>query len=349
MNKSSLAPAPAPAERPPIAKRLATSVARVLAVPAVVLLAASCHVMQPTGSSQPAKRHADPARLRDQVRAFTEDFGPRYHDRPENLARCREYLRRTFEKCGARVEEQTYQAGGREFRNVRAFFGDPSLPRIVVGAHYDTCEESPPKVNPGADDNASGVVGLLGLAELLKHERPERVAVELVAYCTEEPPYFASNDMGSYRHAEALRNEGAVVKGALVLEMIGYFSDAPGSQRYPVPLMKLFYPSEGNFISLVGGIEDRKLIGVTKRAMQGAAPVPVYSSCIPRAMKSVHLSDHRNYWPFGYSALMVTDTAFYRNDNYHEPTDTWQSLDYPRMAHVVTQVHHAVLALGKEN
>lgn len=338
-----------PERKPSLVRRLAMSLARILSVPTVVLLVGSCYVMQPAGSSQPAKRQADPARLREQVRAFTEDFGPRYHDRPENLARCREYLARTFQQCGARVEEQIYQAGGREFRNVRAFFGDPGLPRIVVGAHYDTCEESAPEVNPGADDNASGVVGLLGLAELLKHERPERAAVELVAYCTEEPPYFASNDMGSYRHAELLRKEGAVVKGALVLEMIGYFSDAPGSQRYPVPLMRLFYPSRGNFVSLVGGVPDRKLIATAKRAMQGAAPLAVYSSCIPRSLESVHLSDHRNYWPFGYNALMVTDTAFYRNDNYHKSTDTWQSLDYPRMAHVVTQVHQAVLALGKEN
>lgn len=328
-------------------RRAAAAVARILIVPVVILSAGSCYVMQPGGSSSPAQRQADPALLREQTRALVEDFGPRYYDRPENLARCRAYLTRVFQESGARVEEQVYQVGNREFRNVRALFGDPSQPRIVVGAHYDTCEEEPSEVNPGADDNASGVAGLLGLARLLRDERPARTTVELVAYCTEEPPYFGSKDMGSYRHAELLHKEGVQLKGALVLEMIGYFSDAPGSQRYPVPLLKLFYPSRGNFISLVGGVGDRKLIATTKTAMQGSAPLPVYSSCLPRSMSSVHLSDHRNYWPFDFPALMVTDTAFYRNPNYHQPGDTWQSLDYTRMAQVVTQVHQAVLKLGE--
>jgi hypothetical protein len=153
--------------------------------------------------------------------------------------------------------------------------------------------------------------------------------------------------MGSYRHAELLKKENAVVKGAIILEMIGYFSDEPNSQRYPVAAFKLFYPSTGNFISLVGGVGDRSLLSTTKKAMQGSAPLPVYSSCIPRSLDFVHLSDHRNYWMFDYPAIMVSDTAFYRNDNYHLSSDTWQTLDYTRMAHVVTQVHQAVLKLGE--
>lgn len=322
------------------------STLRIAGAVAVVLAAAGCLVMQPTGSGPPAVRQADANLLREQVRAITEDFGPRYQDRPENLARCREFLIREFRRCGAETEEQVYQIAGREFRNVRAFFGSKSAPRIVVGAHYDTCEEDEGYVNHGADDNASGVAGLLGVARLLQQRQPDHATVELVAYCTEEPPYFASPDMGSYRHAEQLQQEQAVVKGVLVLEMIGFFSDAPGSQRYPIPLMRLFYPSKGNFLSLVGGVGDRRLLAETKRAMKGAAPLPVYSSCIPRSLSSVHLSDHRNYWPFGYPAIMVTDTAFYRNANYHQAGDVWQALDYPRMALAVTQVYQAVLALG---
>lgn len=323
------------------------SLLRITSALAVLLGAAACLMMQPTGSGPPAGLQADATLLREEVRALTEDFGPRYYDKPENLARCRAFLIREFQRCGARTEEQTYQAGEREFKNVRAFFGEKSAPRIVVGAHYDTCEEETTAVNPGADDNASGVVGLLGVARLLQQRRPANATVELVAYCTEEPPYFSSPDMGSYRHASLLKEEQAVVRGVLVLEMIGYYSDAPGSQRYPVPLLRLFYPSKGNFLSLVGGVGDRRLLARTKRAMKGAAPLPVYSSCIPRALDLVHLSDHRNYWPFGYPAIMVTDTAFYRNDNYHQAGDAWQSLDYPRMALAVTQVHQALLALGE--
>ena len=335
-----------PSPRSPL-RRLAVSVLRIAAALAVVLGTAACLVMQPTGSGPQVASQADANRLREQVRTFSEDFGPRYFDRPENLARCREFLIREFQQCGAHTEEQVYQVAGREFRNVRAFFGGKSAPRIVVGAHYDTCEEDAGFINRGADDNASGVVGLLGVARLLQQQRPADTTVELVAYCTEEPPYFASPDMGSHRHAALLQQEQATVKGVLVLEMIGCYSDAPGSQRYPMPLLRLFYPSKGNFLSLVGGVGDRPLLAKTKRAMKGAAPLPVYSSCIPRSLSSVHLSDHRNYWPFGYPAIMVTDTAFYRNDHYHQAGDVWQTLDYPRMAQAVTQVYQAVLALGE--
>lgn len=153
--------------------------------------------------------------------------------------------------------------------------------------------------------------------------------------------------MGSYWHAQSLKEEGVELKGVLVLEMIGYFTDEPGSQHFPTFLLKPFYPSEGNFVALVGGGGDRELLAATKKAMKGSAPLPVYSVCVPRGIGSVHLSDHRIYWPFGIDAIMVTDTSFYRNRNYHMSTDTWQTLDFSRMADVVTQVHHAVLKLGE--
>ena len=322
-------------------------VLRSAVVLAVILGGGAVWVMQPTGSGSPAKHRADPAALREHVRALTGDFGPRYQDLDGNLAQCRGYMISEFRRCGAETEEQVYRIGKREYRNVRAFFGSRKQPRVVVGAHYDTCDESPDYVNRGADDNASGVAGLLGLAALLQQERPSGSAVELVAYCTEEPPYFSTEHMGSHRHAEILKSEGVTVNGVLVLEMIGYYSDEAGSQRYPVGLLKLYYPSRGNFLSLVGGVGDRKLMSAAKRAMKGSAPLPVYSSCIPRSVKSVHLSDHMNYWPFGFTAAMVTDTSFYRNRNYHGAGDVWQSLDYERMAHAVTQVHQAVLKLGE--
>lgn len=323
------------------------NVLRIGAALSLIVIPSGCLVMQPTGSSKPARIHADPEALKGEVRTLAESFGLRYQHKPENIDRCREYIVRQFGESGATVEQQRYMIRGRSFTNVRAFFGPKDAPRVIVGAHYDACYEGDNNPNTGADDNASGVAGLLELARLLKREAPARATVEMVAYCTEEPPFFGSKDMGSYRHAELLKQENADVRGVLVLEMIGYFSDEPGSQRYPIPFLKLCYPSKGNYIALVGGVGDRELIATAKKAMKGSAPLPVYSSCIPRAIESVHLSDHRNYWPFGYPAVMVTDTSFYRNPNYHLASDTWQTLDYSRMAHAVTQVHQAVIALGK--
>lgn len=293
----------------------------------------------------PAKRAADPDVLKQEVRALTEDFGTRYYGEDGNMKRCRQFIRQKFTEAGAEVVEQEYFVKGRKLYNVSGFYGDRSKPRVVVGAHYDTCAIEG-GINPGADDNASGVVGLFGVARLLQKESPKDVCVELVAYSSEEPPYFGTTHMGSYRHAELLKEEKVEVKGVLVLEMIGYFRDEPGSQKYPTSLFKALYPSVGNFIAIVGGLPDRDLLITCKQAMSGSAPLPVISTCLPRSMGSVHLSDHRNYWPFGYSAVMITDTSFYRNPHYHSKTDTWDTLDYTRMAHVVTQTHQAVMAIG---
>ncbi len=331
----------------PLWVRFLRSVARVSIVLLVVLSPTGCFIMQPTGSSEPAKWHADPQPLKEEVKVLSEDFGPRYYDRRETMVKCRAYMKGRFEKYGAKVEEQAYQIEDETLYNVRAFIGKKSDPRIVIGAHYDSCKGYDGG-NPGADDNASGVAGLFGLARLLQKKAPEGVCVELVAYNTEEPPFFGTKDMGSYRHAELLMNEKVDVKGVIILEMIGYFSDEENSQDYPINAMHLLYPSEGNFIALTGGDPDRGLIRTCKKAMKGSAPMPVYSSCVPRSLDFVHLSDHRNYWPFDYKAIMVTDTSFYRNPHYHLKTDTWDTLDYKRMAHVVTQVHQAVLALARE-
>lgn len=138
------------------------------------------------------------------------------------------------------------------------------------------------------------------------------------------------------------------VRAALILEMIGYFSDEEGSQQYPTSLMRAMYPSTGNFISIVGGVPDRGIVKTCKESMREAAPLPVIAPIILRAIENVHLSDHRNYWKFDFPAVMIGDTAFYRNPHYHQPTDTWDRLDYTRMAYVVIQTHQAVIDLAKK-
>ena len=327
---------------------------RIVRIPLVVslfLLGVGCCTIQPSGADElNVKLRANPEVLKQETKEFTTEIKTRYYQEKEDMQKVRAYIRKKFAAAGAMVEEQEYALSnsGVPQYNVRGFYGDPKKPRIVVGAHYDTCMAHDAGINAGADDNASGVVGLFGLARLLQKQPPQNVCVELVAYSTEEPPYFGTDDMGSYRHAELLRKQNVEVKGVLILEMIGYFSDEPKSQKYPSLLLKALYPSTGNFIAVVGGFKDRPLIKSAKRAMRGAAPLKVISSCIPRNMEMVHLSDHRNYWKFDYDAAMITDTSFYRNPHYHMSTDTWDTLDYERMAHVVTQTHQAVLALAKE-
>jgi hypothetical protein len=170
--------------------------------------------------------------------------------------------------------------------------------------------------------------------------------VELVAYCTEEPPFFGTRWMGSYHHAEERARAGVPVRAMLCLEMVGYFSDRFGSQTYPMPLLHLYYPARGNFIAVVGNTRQRGLLRRVKAVMKGATDLPVWSASAPGKLPGVDFSDHRNYWAFGVPAVMVTDMAFYRNRAYHTERDTWDRLDYQRMAKVVGGVHRAVTDLA---
>jgi Zn-dependent M28 family amino/carboxypeptidase len=283
----------------------------------------------------------EPARLAAHVRMLAETFVPRNESHPENLDRAAAYIRSHFAEAGGRVEDQPFEIGGRTYRNVIAHFGPATRERIVVGAHYDAAGPL-----PGADDNASGVAGLLELARLLG-EAPPPAHVELVAYTLEEPPFFAGPTMGSAFHVRSLKKKGVRVRAMICLEMIGYFTDEPGSQQFPHPALRFVYPSTGNFIAVVGRIGQGSLAGRIKRRMRRAAALPVHSINAPRWLPGVDFSDHKNYWAAGWDAVMITDTAFFRNDNYHSAADTPDTLDYERMALVVQGLHAAVTAEAK--
>lgn len=279
--------------------------------------------------------------LRFYVEMLTDHLSPRDYTHPENPDLAAAWLREKFTAFHGRAQLQKYDVSGRTFRNVTALFGPDTRERIVIGAHYDTCQPY-----PGADDNASGVAGLLALAELLgRADLP--LQVELVAYTLEEPPFFRSEYMGSAIHARALREQAVEVRAMLSLEMIGSFSDAPGSQEFPNRLLRLFYPSRGNFIAIVGNFGQAKLVRQVKRAMRQTGAIPVYSINAPDWVPGVDFSAHLSYWEQGWPAVMITDTAFYRNKNHHTAPDTPERLDYQRMAMVVKSVYAAVLKIAQ--
>jgi hypothetical protein len=311
----------------------------VLAVAVLLIVALCLYVTQPLiGSANiSASLSVDPKRLEAHVRTLSESFVPRDESHPENLDRCAAYIRREFESANARVSEQPFTVAGKTYRNVIAHFGPETKEMVVVGAHYDTAGPL-----PGADDNASGVAGLLELARLLGNGQLP-IRAELVAYTLEEPPFFRSEQMGSAMHAKALKREGAAVRAMFSLEMIGYFSDDPDSQHFPSSVLSLFYPTKGNFISVVGKMGEGMLVRKIKKAMAGATSLPVYSINAPRLIPGVDFSDHLSYWREGYPAVMITDTAFYRNANYHTMGDTAERLDYRRMGQVVEGVYAAVV------
>jgi Zn-dependent M28 family amino/carboxypeptidase len=260
---------------------------------------------------------------------------------PRNLDRTADYLAAELQASGGRVSEQVYGDPGVVGRNIIARFGPESGVRIVVGAHYDAFGPL-----PGADDNASGVAGLLALAELLGRH-PPATPVEIVTYTLEEPPFFRRKDMGSARHATSLKTNGVAVRAMLSLEMIGYFSDEEYSQNFPVSGLKTMYPAKGNFITVVGDLGSMGLVRRIKTSMRAATVLPVESMNAPRSVPGVDYSDHHPYWDAGFPAVMITDTAGNRNLAYHTPEDTADRLDYHRMALVVQGVYAAVVELSR--
>ena len=283
-----------------------------------VIAAVTQPFVSPVRSQPPA---VDAVRLAAHVKHLSVDLFPRSADRLDNTERAAGYVFDQFEAAGATVSIQEVIVRGETYKNIIARFGPQDGALMVVGAHYDSHGDAAAGAaadprgftadthTPGADDNASGVAGLIELAYLLGRRPPTR-AVELVAYALEEPPYFRTENMGSVRHARSLAASKRDVELMLSLEMIGFFSDAPGSQRFPVPAMKPLYSDRGDFIALVGGLGDFSKMRRAKALMSGASDLPVYSINAPASLQGIDFSDHRSYWGEGYPALMVTDTAF---------------------------------------
>jgi Zn-dependent M28 family amino/carboxypeptidase len=309
-------------------------------------------VTQPFVSPRPFHPPSiDAARLAQDVRILSQRYFPRSYG-SDSLTAAADYIRAQLKLSSANVSDQTFEVAGRQYSNIIARFGPAQARLLVIGAHYDSFGE-PLRAEgyakgfddythtPGADDNASGVAGLLELARLLA-KQPPSVPVELVAYTLEEPPYFATDAMGSVRHARALHAAGTPVALMISLEMIGYFSDEAHSQSYPVPGTGLLYPRRGNYIGIVARLRDWKLTRRLKAIMRGASDLPVCSINFLPQLPGIDYSDHASYWREGYPAVMITDMGFYRNRQYHRSGDTADRLDYARMAKVLQGVYEVI-------
>jgi Zn-dependent M28 family amino/carboxypeptidase len=321
--------------------------ARLIAVAVIGGVVVGCVslLVQPAVAARASTPPAvEPARLEAHVKKLSVALYPRSADQFDNLENAAQYVMAQLKASGAVVSVQEVRVQEARYKNIIARYGPEQGPLLVIGAHYDSHGDAsgervtPDTHTPGADDNASGVAGLLELAQLLGRNSPKR-PVELVAYTLEEPPHYRSEHMGSVWHARSLVAAKRDVELMLSLEMIGYFSDAPDSQRYLIPSMKHLYSDRGDFIALVGKFSDFGNSRRAKAIMAGATDLPVYSINAPRALQGVDFSDHRSYWNAGIPAMMITDTAFLRNPNYHRAGDTWDKLDYQRMAKVVQGVY----------
>jgi Zn-dependent M28 family amino/carboxypeptidase len=267
---------------------------------------------------------------------------PRLPGSPEHR-QARAYIQQHLEQAGFRVAADRFSSADGECINLltQPLPDDDQLPLLVVAAHYDTVPGS-----PGADDNASAVAALLELARWLQphlqHDRPRRARVQLVAYDLEEYGL-----LGSWHHSQAIRQAGQPFLGMVSLEMLAYTDQRPGSQKLPAPVAHL-YPDVANFIGVVGNETSADLLRLFVQALKGVEGLPVEFIAVPgdgRLLPETRRSDHASFWDAGLPALMITDTSFYRNPHYHQPTDTLETLDYPFLARVTQGVCVAVQAL----
>ena len=289
---------------------------------------------------------ASPSALKGYVRLLSQENTPRSNTDVATLDKIAALITAELESFGYAPTEQVFQADGATYRNISALIGPSGGKRIVVGAHYDAAGAL-----PGADDNASGVAGLLEFARLLQSVQELAVQVEIVAFSLEEPPNFGTPDMGSAKHAASVTPDD--VQFMISLEMIGYYDDAPGTQTFPeipgIPESALVaqYGNVGNFIALVGRPEDQPYLARFKTEMNASSDLKAESLAIPPGVQGVAWSDHFNYWDRAIPAFMVTDSAMFRNTAYHTAGDTWDRLDYDRMAKVVNGLRDGIVSVGQ--
>ena len=263
--------------------------------------------------------------MREIIETLAGTIGERNLYRPRAYAEAADFI----EQCLPSASRHTFDSGV----NIECEIpGNDEI--IIVGAHYDTVSGS-----PGADDNATGVAALIDLAK--RFSAPKRT-IRFVAFANEEPPFFDTAQMGSLRYAQRCHDRGEKIVAMLSLETIGFFNDAPQSQTYP-SMLRLVYPSTANFIAFVSNVRSRALL---RRCVKRFSGLPVESGALPEFIAGVAWSDQYAFWKLGYPALMVTDTALFRNPHYHTASDLPHTLDYDRLGRVVEGLTSVVLDLA---
>ena len=271
------------------------------------------------------------------VEHLSVKIGERHLWRNGSLIQAAEYIESAFTSYGYGVWRQTYSCYSKTVSNLIVEKKGPGKEVLIIGAHYDTVPGT-----PGADDNASGLAGLLELARLHQPCSHQKTLV-FAAFANEEPPCFGSPNMGSMVYAKHLMDQKTAVETMISLEMIGYFSKET-IQRYPIPGMACFYPKRGDYIGVVGNFRSSKYVSLFKKGIRRYSTIDSRSLTAPEFFGGINLSDNYSFWHHGFRAIMITDTSFFRNTNYHLETDTINTLDFESMAQVVKGLHLTLLS-----
>ena len=275
--------------------------------------------------------------LKEHVKNIHFDRNP-YHGYPK-LEQAAQYIEKEFLKTGLDVKEDHFEWEGKSYKNIVAERRGITSPHrvLILGAHYDTVPGS-----PGADDNASAVALLLEVARNIQAVPPGST-VRLIAFSLEEYDYG-----GSAHYVEGLKKGGEEILGMISVEMVGF--TAP-RQDYPPYLNPKHYPNVGDFIAIIGNEGSKRLLEKVCQSFKTNSPqLPIEFVIVPgngEGMEEARLSDHSPFWDQGLSALMVTDTGFLRNPNYHLSSDRIETLNFEFMQKVAIGVYHSVVELAR--
>jgi Zn-dependent M28 family amino/carboxypeptidase len=282
------------------------------------------------------------SRLQGHVHHLSVSIGERSAGQSIKLAETADYIRQQLQSSGYIPTVRTF--GDEQFVNIEVdLYGREKRDEIIViGAHYDTTW-----MTPGADDNASGIAALLEIAAAMKGKRYTRT-IRFIAFGNEEVPNYRRAEMGSMISAKRSFTRSEQIVGMMALEMLGYYSDAPGSQHYPAVLSP-FYPDRGNFVAFVSNLVSRDF---QLRAITHFRDLELFPSeglIAPEWVeRSIRRSDHASYWYYDFPAIMITDTANFRNPHYHRRTDTYDTLDYDSLSRVVSGLTVVIERLAQE-
>jgi hypothetical protein len=286
----------------------------------------------------PIKKQIE-ARLTKHVDVLAGLIGERNTRRPSALAATRSYILKQLHELGLNSVEYRYQVPDREAVNIEITLQGrrPNLPSLVVGAHYDTAATT-----PGADDNASAVATLLEIIAAL-HDKKLRRSVRCVFYDCEEPPHFATQQMGSFQHAKMLKDRNEEIHGMICLESIGYFPRRVESRVYrPKFIHWIDSILGGRYVVIVSDIRSILFGAPFVLRFLSSGFFRCLAVALPESVGIHGLSDNRSYWVHGYRALMVTNTAMFRNPNYHQPSDLPATLDYRRLTKLTIMITRVI-------
>lgn len=283
--------------------------------------------------------------LRHHVDVLSNEFGPRNFQHYGALTKTAAYIEQQMQRCSGIRSVQDFEVEDKCYRNLtfEKLGKTKSDEIIVVGAHYDTVVNS-----PGADDNASGIAGLLEICRLLETYENQRT-IRFVAFTLEEPPFFATENMGSHVYAQACRQKGENIICMIALEMLGFYSRQKNSQRAPFAVPNKKYSHRADFIALIGNQASQQIARQIANFLRQPLLIKT-EAYIPHSYSAeIELSDHASFWKQNYPAVMITDTAFYRNPHYHEPTDTIDTLNFRYFTRVVFSLSQTLIQLDGAN